>query len=129
MGSISHNAPQRFAEQLREYLWAQIEPLGADKSGRWLETHTGSARKKDYWAKITSGASAMTSNDIEVLATTLFDQSPYEFIRATRAWNTPTGELIEGRFTRETEPLPEGGWGLRVATSRRNPRHLRRLRA
>lgn len=102
MGSTSHLEPQRFANALREYLNAQIEALGADNSGRWLETHTHGARSRNYWRKITNGAQAMTSNDIEVIATTLFDQTPYEFIRATRAWNTPAGELIEGRFGVET---------------------------
>lgn len=97
MGSTSHLEPQRFAEALRTYLNAQIEPLGADNSGRWLEARTDGARSRGYWRKITAGTQAMTSNDIEVLAREIFKQSPYEFIRAVRAWNTP-GELIEGRF-------------------------------
>jgi len=118
MGSTSHSTPQRFAEQLRAYLWSQIEPLGADKSGRWLEAHTDSARKKDYWAKITSGTAAMTSNDIEVLALMLFDQSPYDFIRAVRAWSVPAGDLIEGRF--DVRPVTEDE--RRVAKSKSRDR-------
>lgn len=97
MGRISHLPPRRFAEELRAYLWAQIEPEGADASGRWLEARTGGARSRDYWRKITSGAQAMTTNDVEVLAG-LFDQSPYDFIRSARRWMLPAGELIEGRF-------------------------------
>lgn len=106
MGSISHNAPQRFAEQLRSYLWAQIEHE-ADSSGRWLEKKTDGARSREYWRKVTSGVQAMTTNDVEVIAVAVFEQSPYDFIRAARAWTAPAGELVEGRFRISDVPASE----------------------
>lgn len=105
MGSTSHLTPLRFAEDLRAYLWEQIEPLGADRSGRWLTAATNNARSREYWRKVIAGQQAMTTNDIEVVAA-LFDQTPYEFVHTVRQWVTPAGEVIEVRFPQHDVPAP-----------------------
>ena len=92
MGKISHSAPKRFAEELRSYLWEQIAPQQADRSGRWLEAATSKARSRDYWRKVINGDQAMTSNDIEIVAA-IFEQTPYEFIRAVRDWAAPSATV------------------------------------
>ena len=94
MGTKSHLEPEQFAEQLRGFLWEQIEPLGADKSGRWLEAATGKARSREYWRKILAGVQAMTTNDVQVIAECIFEQSPYEFVRAVRDWAEPAASNV-----------------------------------
>lgn len=105
MGAKSHLEPQRFAEEIRAYLWELIEPLGADRSGRWLEGRTSNARSREYWRKVIGGHQAMSTNDVEVISA-LFDQTPYEFVRSVRDWATPPGKLIEGRFPKHDVSTP-----------------------
>lgn len=127
MGQTSHLAPESFAGHLNAYLWHLIEPKGAEKSGRWLESATAGARKKDYWSEILKNKKSMTTNDIQVVAEVVLGISPYQFVRDARDWDasedsrdTHLGEVIDGGFGQNAKPEEKAPKQLDAAASKRS---------
>lgn len=84
MGAKSHLSPEGFASALNAYLKKVLEDNNkTDLSGRWLEQITSGARRYDYWSKFVKNTQAMTTNDIQVIATA-FGVTPYEWVANTR---------------------------------------------
>lgn len=82
--------PAGFSSDLNAYLQKVLADNGReDLSGRWLEEITGRARRYDYWAKIVKDTRAMTTNDIQVLASA-FGISPFDWV--TNAQRHAAGE-------------------------------------
>lgn len=94
MGAKSHIKPDRFASNLNAYLKKVLADNGKeDLSGRYLQSATGNVRSYDYWAKIIKDTRAMTTNDIQVIATAL-GVSPFDWVenseRHAAGEETPT---------------------------------------
>ena len=86
MGAKSHMEPRGFSAELNDYLRKVLADNGReDLSGRWLEKITGRARSYDYWSKLVKDTSAMSTNDVQVLAAA-FGVGPYEFVANARRW-------------------------------------------
>lgn len=77
--------PYGFSADLNAYLKKVLEEDNdrEDRSGKWLESVTGGARRYDYWSKIIKGARSMTTNDVQVIAST-FGISPFEWVANAR---------------------------------------------
>lgn len=82
MGKTSHAEPGPFATEVSAYLRHLLNANGReDLSGRWLETITHGARKRDYWAGIVKGVKEMTTNDIAVIAEAFGMASPFDYVQ------------------------------------------------
>jgi hypothetical protein len=82
---------------MNRYLAHLVESAGGDKSGRWLESATHGARKKDYWKNLTDDVRVMNTNDIQILAIA-FDVTPFQFVADARAWQSASSNVVTGRF-------------------------------
>lgn len=85
MGKQAHTQSYGFSRDMNVYLKHVIEHDNErkDQSGKWLEKITDGARSYDYWGKLVKDSRAMTTNDIQVLAST-FGVTPYEWVANAR---------------------------------------------
>lgn len=73
-----------FSADLNLYLKKVLADNGRDDlSGRWLDDITERARSYDYWSKLVKDSRAMTTNDVQVLASA-FGVSPFQWVENTR---------------------------------------------
>lgn len=82
VGKTSHAEPGQFANELGEYLRYLLAANGRqDLSGRWMESITAGARKRDYWTALIKGTREMTTNDIDVVAAAFGLPTPFDYVR------------------------------------------------